>query len=480
MNAPDRRFSPAAVQFDANVIAKLSMSGPRYTSYPTADRFTPGFGYGSFLEAQAGLKMRGGRRPLSVYVHVPFCNTICYYCACNKVVTKDRSKAVTYLAYLKQEIDMQGKLFAGINRVEQLHFGGGTPTYLSDLQMEELMAHLRRNFVFAPDSEGEYSIEIDPRTVDAARVQSLRRQGFNRLSLGVQDFDPDVQKAVNRIQPAEDTIAIMNAARDAGFRSISIDLIYGLPMQTMATMEQTLSKVIVANPDRIALYNYAHMPHLFKPQRRIAESDLPTPDVKLEMLALCISRLTAAGYIYIGMDHFAKPEDDLAVAQRQGRLHRNFQGYSTHAEMDLVAVGVSAISAVNATYSQNEKTLDDYYARLDEGKLPIARGYKLDNDDLLRRLIIGRLMCNFELSISSIEQGWPVRFRDYFRQELEQLAEFIDDDLLTMEDDWITVTPKGRLTIRNICMVFDRHLRESRLQAANLAQPQPLRYSKTI
>jgi oxygen-independent coproporphyrinogen III oxidase len=479
MNAPDRNF-PTAVQFDANVIAKLSMSGPRYTSYPTADRFTPGFGYGSFLEAQAGLKMRGGRRPLSVYVHVPFCNTICYYCACNKIVTKDRSKAVTYLAYLKQEIDMQGKLFAGINRLEQLHFGGGTPTYLSDLQMEELMAHLRRNFVFAPDAEGEYSIEIDPRTVDAARVQSLRRQGFNRLSLGVQDFDPDVQKAVNRIQPAEDTIAIMNAARDAGFRSISIDLIYGLPLQTMATMEQTLSKVIVANPDRIALYNYAHMPHLFKPQRRIAESDLPTPDVKLEMLALCISRLTAAGYIYIGMDHFAKPEDDLAVAQRQGRLHRNFQGYSTHAEMDLVAVGVSAISAVNATYSQNEKTLDEYYARLDEGKLPIARGYKLDNDDLLRRLIIGRLMCNFELSVSSIEQGWPVRFGDYFRQELEQLAEFVDDGLLTMEDDWITVTPKGRLTIRNICMVFDRHLRESRLQASNLAQPQPLRYSKTI
>ena len=480
MNAPDRNLPSASVQFDANVIAKLSMSGPRYTSYPTADRFTPGFGYGSFLEAQAGLKMRGGRRPLSVYVHVPFCDTICYYCACNKIVTKDRSKAVTYLAYLKQEIDMQGKLFAGINRLEQLHFGGGTPTYFSDRQMEELMAHLRRNFVFAPDSEGEYSIEIDPRTVDAARVQSLRKQGFNRLSLGVQDFDPDVQKAVNRIQPAEDTIAIMNAARDAGFRSVSIDLIYGLPKQTMATMEQTLSKVIVANPDRIALYNYAHMPHLFKPQRRIAEADLPTPDVKLQMLALCISRLTAAGYIYIGMDHFAKPEDDLAVAQRQGRLHRNFQGYSTHAEMDLVAVGVSAISAVNATYSQNEKTLDDYYARLDEGKLPIARGYKLDNDDLLRRLIIGRLMCNFELSVSSVEHGWPVRFRDYFREELAQLAEFVDDGLLTIEDDWITVTPKGRLTIRNICMVFDRHLRESRLQAANLSQPQPLRYSKTI
>lgn len=476
--------APAAlvpsVQFDANVIRKLSMSGPRYTSYPTADRFTPGFGYGSFLEAQAGLKMRGGRRPLSLYVHVPFCENICYYCACNKIVTKDRSKAATYLDYLKREIDMQGTLFDGINRVEQLHFGGGTPTYFSDRQMEDLMAHLRRKFVFAPDSEGEYSIEIDPRTVDAARVQSLRKQGFNRLSLGVQDFDPDVQKAVNRIQPAEDTIAIMHAARDAGFRSISIDLIYGLPKQTMATMEQTLSKVIVANPDRIALYNYAHMPHLFKPQRRIAESELPAPQVKLEMLALCISRLTAAGYVYIGMDHFAKPEDDLAVAQRQGRLHRNFQGYSTHAEMDLVAVGVSAISAVNATYSQNEKTLDDYYARLDEGKLPVARGYKLDSDDLLRRIIIQRLMCNFELSTRSIEQGWPIRFDEYFARELEQLQEFVADGLVTIEDGWISVTLKGRLTIRNLCMLFDRHLQQARAQAADAAQPQPLRYSKTI
>ncbi|TWI61879.1 oxygen-independent coproporphyrinogen-3 oxidase [Pseudoduganella lurida] len=467
-----------SVQFDAAVIDRLSMSGPRYTSYPTADRFTPGFGYGSFLEALAGLTLRGNRRPLSLYLHVPFCDRLCYYCACNKIITKDRSKAATYLGYLKQETAMQGKLFAGMNRVEQLHFGGGTPTYFSDRQMDELMAHLRRHFDFASDTEGEYAIEIDPRTVDAARIRTLRAQGFNRVSLGVQDFDPDVQRAVNRIQPPGETLAIMAAAREAGFSSVSIDLIYGLPKQTLATMERTLAQVIEASPDRIALYNYAHMPHLFKPQRRILDADLPALAVKLDMLALCIRRLTDAGYIYIGMDHFAKPDDDLAVAQRQGRLHRNFQGYSTHAEMDLVACGVSAISAVNGTYSQNEKTLDEYYARLDAGKLPIARGYCLDNDDLLRRLVIQRLMCNFELSLVSVSQRMAVPFGEYFAPELRELEGFVTDGLVTIEDDWIAVTPKGRLLIRNICMVFDRHLRQARL--AQAAQPQPLRYSRTI
>lgn len=473
-----------SVQFDADIISKLSMSGPRYTSYPTADRFTADFGYGDYLEALAGLTYRGGRRPLSLYLHVPFCDRLCYYCACNKIITKDRSKAATYLGYLKQETAMQGKLFAGMNRVEQLHFGGGTPTYLSDAQMAGLMAHLRRHFDFAPDNEGEYSIEIDPRTVDPQRIHALRAQGFNRVSLGIQDFDADVQKAVNRIQPYEETMTVMNAARDAGFRSISVDLIYGLPRQTIGSMEQTLSKIIVANPDRIALYNYAHMPHLFKPQRRISDDELPAPAVKLDMLALCISRLTAAGYVYIGMDHFAKPEDDLAVAQRQGRLHRNFQGYSTHAEMDLVACGVSAISAVNGTYSQNEKTLDAYYARLDAGKLPIARGYRLDNDDLLRRFVVQRLMCNFELSLASAAQGMAVPLREYFTPELRELQAFAADGLLTIEDDWLSVTPKGRLLIRNICMVFDRHLRQARLQAAALptaaVATQPLRYSRTI
>jgi oxygen-independent coproporphyrinogen-3 oxidase len=464
-----------AVEFDAAIIGKLSQSGPRYTSYPTADRFRPDFGYGQFLEAVAGLRMRRNRRPLSLYIHIPFCDTICYYCGCNKIVTKDHGKAATYLGYLKQEIDMQGRLFAGTGTIEQLHFGGGTPTYLSDRQMGDLMEHLYANFDFAPDQQGEYSIEIDPRTVSAERVHSLRAQGFNRISLGVQDFDPEVQKAVNRIQPEAETRAVMDAARDAGFRSISIDLIYGLPKQSLASMEQTLDKVIAADPDRIALYNYAHLPHLFKPQRRIAEADLPTPEVKLELLALSIRRLCAAGYVYIGMDHFAKPDDELAVAQRQGLLQRNFQGYSTRAEADLISCGVSAISAVGATYSQNEKTLDAYYEKLDEGRLPVARGIKLDTDDLLRRIVIQKLMCNFELSMSSIEQAYPIRFPLYFAAELEKLKAFEEDGLLVVDPEWITVTPRGRLLIRNICMVFDRYLGLPRADG-----PQPLRYSKTI
>lgn len=464
-----------ALEFDAAIIGKLSQSGPRYTSYPTADRFQQDFGYGQFLEAVAGLRMRRSQRPLSLYVHIPFCDTICYYCGCNKIVTKDHSKAATYLGYLKQEIDMQGRLFAGMGQIEQLHFGGGTPTYLSDRQMGDLMTHLHENFSFAPDAQGEYSIEIDPRTVSVERVHSLRAQGFNRISLGVQDFDPEVQKAVNRIQPEAETRAVMDAARAAGFRSISIDLIYGLPKQTMASMEQTLDKVIDADPDRIALYNYAPLPHLFKPQRRIAEADLPTAAVKLDLLALCIRRLCAAGYVYIGMDHFAKPDDELAVAQRQGRLQRNFQGYSTRAEADLISCGVSAISAVGATYSQNEKTLEAYYEKLDDGKLPVTRGIKLDTDDLLRRIVIQKLMCNFELSISSIEQAYPIRFPLYFAAELEKLKAFEDDGLVQIDPQWISVTPKGRLLIRNICMVFDRYLSMPRVDG-----PQPLRYSKTI
>jgi len=470
MNTP---FPP--VEFDTAIISKLSQSGPRYTSYPTADRFQGDFGYGQFLEAVAGLRMRRSRRPLSLYIHIPFCDTVCYYCGCNKIVTKDHSKAAVYLGYLKQEINMQGRLFDGMGQIEQLHFGGGTPTYLSDKQMGDLMAHLHANFDFADDAHGEYSIEIDPRTVSVERVHSLRAQGFNRISLGVQDFDPDVQKAVNRIQPEAETRAVMDAARAAGYRSISIDLIYGLPKQTIASMTQTLDKVIDASPDRIALYNYAHLPHIFKPQRRIAEADMPSPAVKLELLKMSIQRLCDAGYIYIGMDHFAKPDDELAVAQRQGRLQRNFQGYSTRAESELISCGVSAISAVGATYSQNEKTLDAYYEKLDGGVLPITRGIKLDNDDLLRRIVIAKLMCNFELSMSSIEQGFPIKFRQYFEKELGKLKAFEDDGLLTIDDAWISVTPKGRLLIRNICMVFDRYL-----GVAQDVAPQPLRYSKTI
>jgi oxygen-independent coproporphyrinogen-3 oxidase len=336
--------------------------------------------------------------------------------------------------------------------------------------MEELMDHLRRSFRFAPDPVGEYSIEVDPRTVSAERVHSLRAQGFNRISLGVQDFDLEVQKAVNRIQPEEETRAIIAAARDAGFRSVSIDLIYGLPKQTPTTMLQTLDKVVAADPDRIAVYHYAHLPHLFKPQRRILDEDMPDSDAKLQMLQLCIERLTAAGYVYIGMDHFAKPDDDLAIAQRQGRLHRNFQGYSTHADADLVSCGVSAIGAVGATYSQNVKTLDAYYDALDRNELPVARGARLAMDDVLRRTVIQKLMCQFELSISVIEQAFPVAFRQYFAAELAQLAAMEDDGLVSLNGDWISVSNKGRLLIRNVCMVFDRYL-------AGSAGP---RYSKTV
>jgi oxygen-independent coproporphyrinogen-3 oxidase len=366
---------------------------------------------------------------------------------------------------------MQGQLFSGMNRVEQLHFGGGTPTYFTDEQMQELLDHLWIWFRPVADELGEYSIEIDPRTVSRARMFSLRAQGFNRVSLGVQDFDPEVQRAVNRIQPEEVTREAVKAARDAGFRSVSIDLIYGLPLQSLSTMERTLDKVIDISPDRIAIYNYAHLPHLFKPQRRIDLNQLPDANAKLDMLALCIRRLTEAGYVYIGMDHFAKPEDDLAKALLQGRLHRNFQGYSTHADTDLVACGVSAIGSVGATYSQNAKTLDEYYAKLDNNELPIAKGIKIGMDDALRRAIIQMLMCNFELSIASVETAFPITFSDYFVEEIARLAPMIEDGLLTMEDGWISVTPKGRLLVRNICMVFDRYLAQQTTAA---------RYSKTI
>lgn len=463
------------VAFDRQLIGKLSQSGPRYTSYPTADRFTDAFGYRDYLQAVASVRTRGGRHPVSLYLHIPFCDTVCYYCACNKIVTKNRDKAAVYLSYLKREIELQGQLFAGMNQVEQLHFGGGTPTYLSDEQMDGLMQHLRRWFVFAPDALGEYSIEVDPRTVTPERVQRLRQQGFNRISLGVQDFDDEVQKAVNRIQPEAKTLAVIQAARDAGFRSVSIDLIYGLPKQNLTTMAQTLAKVIKAQPDRIALYHYAHMPHLFKPQRRIASHDMPDSSTKLDMLALCIARLNEAGYVYIGMDHFARPDDDLAVAQRQGRLHRNFQGYSTQADLDLIACGVSAISAVGMTYSQNAKTLDSYYAQLDRGELPVVRGIRRTMDDAIRRTIIQMLMCNFELSMRSLEQAYPITFSTYFESEIVALRELADLGLLSMDEDWISVSLKGRLLIRNICMVFDRYL-----QKARALESDKLRYSQTI
>jgi oxygen-independent coproporphyrinogen III oxidase len=473
--ALEKMNSSTAIQFDPVLIGKMTQQGPRYTSYPTADRFNGSFQMGDYLHAVSQIRTSGARNPLSLYIHIPFCESLCYYCGCNKIITRNHDKADTYLVYLKQEVDMQAALFSGMNRVEQLHFGGGTPTFLSDAQMGDLVKHLRRSFTFSSDAEGEFSIEIDPRTVDPERVHSLRAQGFNRISLGVQDFDEDVQKAVNRIQPEELTLRAISAARDARFKSISIDLIYGLPKQTVMTMSQTLSKVIAADPDRISIYNYAHMPHLFKSQRLIADDDIPSAQAKLDMLALCIRRLTDAGYVYIGMDHFAKPDDELAIAQRQGRLHRNFQGYSTHAGAEMVSCGVSAISAVGSTYSQNEKSLEHYYERIERGELPIARGLKLSNDDLLRRMVIQMLMCNFELSMKAFELAYPISFSTYFFKEIEKLRELEADGLLSIDDDWLTVTPKGRFLVRNICMAFDRYL-----GMPNVIKLERMQYSRTI
>lgn len=463
------------VQFDAELIGRMSQQGPRYTSYPTADRFSATFGAEDYREAVSGLRATGQAKPLSLYFHIPFCESLCYYCACNKIITRDHGKAEVYLAYLMREIAMQARLFEGMKRVEQLHFGGGTPTFLSDAQMGELMEFIGGHFDIAPDEAGEYSIEIDPRTVDAERIRSLRAQGFNRISLGVQDFDPEVQKAVNRIQPEHLTRNAIQAARDFGYRSISIDLIYGLPKQSALTMEQTLAKVIDTSPDRISIYNYAHMPQLFKSQKLILDEDMPSAAAKLDMLALCIDRLTAAGYVYIGMDHFAKPTDDLTLAQREGRLQRNFQGYSTHAEAEMVSCGVSAISAVGGIYSQNEKSLDKYYERLDRDEMPIARGLRMGRDDHLRRNIIQLLMCDFELSMEAIERTWGIEFDAYFAAELPKLERLETDGLLDLGGKSIRVTPRGRLLIRNICMVFDRYLgmgHEIKLER--------MRYSKTI
>ena len=460
------------VDFDPELISRMSQRGPRYTSYPTADRFNGRFSATDFAAAAWGGEPG---RPLSLYVHVPFCESLCYYCACNKIITHDRSKATKYLGYLVREIDMQASLFGHCGRVEQLHFGGGTPTYLSDAQLGALLGFMRSRLDFADDEDGEYAIEIDPRTVDRQRIHSLRNQGFNRLSLGVQDFDEDVQRAVNRIQPESMTRDAIAAARESGFRSVSIDLIYGLPLQNLTTMAQTLDKVIALAPDRISVYNYAHMPQMFKSQKLIADGDLPDGATKLAMLGLCIERLCGAGYVYIGMDHFARPGDELAEAQRNGTLHRNFQGYSTHAEIDTVACGVSAISAVNGIYSQNEKSLEAYYARLDEGVLPVARGLRLSGDDLVRREVIQRLMCDFALDFDALGETRGIDFRAYFARELEQLAHLAGDGLLVLECGRLQVSAKGRLLIRNVCMVFDKYF-----GIPDIVPLERLRYSKTI
>jgi len=454
-----------AAKFDATLIKRYDVPGPRYTSYPTALQF------GSFVVQdfdKAISQSTNKNRDLSLYVHVPFCATLCYYCACNKIVTKKREPATEYLQLLTKEIDLVAPKFRD-RRISQLHWGGGTPTFLDDAQIQFLTDYLRSAFTFSTD--GEFSIEIDPRTVDSNRIAHLRNVGFNRLSFGIQDFDTNVQKAVNRKQSFQETEQVIKAARQTEFNSISVDLIYGLPHQTYQSFSTTLDLIAILRPDRVSIYNYAHLPDRFSPQTRILASDLPSADEKLDILGLCVESLTSAGYIYIGMDHFALPNDELAIAQREGTLQRNFQGYSTQAETDLLALGVTGISHIGNTYSQNEKDLEGYRNALVTGDLPLCKGVVIDDDDLIRKEIIKSLMCQFMLKYEKIDQQFAISFRNYFSAELDKLACFRDDGLVRLDDEGIQVTDQGRFLIRNICMVFDRHLS---------ANAQTTRFSKAI
>lgn len=457
---------------DMSLLRRYDVSGPRYTSYPTALQFTPEVGADAYRSAVAAANEDFLPKPLSLYVHIPFCRTVCFYCGCNKVITANYQRAASYLHRLRAEIHRQARLVAADRPLQQLHFGGGTPTYLDDDDLVALLGTINAAFSAVRGPEREFSIEIDPRTTDAARVALLAQLGFNRMSLGVQDFNPAVQRAVNRIQSVEQTRAVIEAGREAGFRSTNLDLIYGLPLQSVASFEATLDTVLEMRPERLAVYNYAHMPHLFKVQRQIRAADLPGPEEKLAILAMTIRRLLDAGYVYVGMDHFALPDDELARAQREGGLHRNFQGYSTRAECDLIGVGASAISKIGDAYFQNHKDLGEYQAAIDAGGLAVHRGVLLGADDLLRRDVIMALMCHSQILFADIERTHRIIFRQYFAEELERLQSLADDALVEITAEGIYVTPRGRLLLRNIGMVFDAY--------AHAGRDSQRRFSKVI
>ncbi len=463
---------PANLDFQPELIRRFDVAGPRYTSYPTADRFRSDFG----AEAYAAALRERGRdtaTPLSLYMHIPFCETLCYYCGCNKIPTKNHSRSAPYLDQIEQEMGLVRDLLGAQLAVSQLHWGGGTPTFLDDAEAARLMDMTRRHF--ALQDGGEFSIEIDPRKVGAARVAHLAALGFNRMSVGVQDFDPAVQQAVNRVQSYEETHEVIHAARAHGFRSVSVDLIYGLPRQNAFNFAATLEKVVELRPNRVALYSYAHLPKRFAPQRMIDEADLPTPQAKLVLLGLAIRRLAFAGYVYIGMDHFALPDDELARAQQHGELHRNFQGYSTQADLDLIAFGVSGISKLGPHYVQNAKTIEAYGEALASGRLPVERGLTLNDDDLLRRDAIQRLMCDFALDLGALAAAHGIDdAQAYFAADLRRVAPLVDAGLVQCDGLRLQVTPQGRLLVRIVAMQFDRYLHDP---AAQLGAP---RYSRVI
>jgi len=447
------------LRFDRSLVEKYDRPGPRYTSYPTAPQFRQAFAEDDYRQATE----RSNRAPakaLSAYIHIPFCQSLCYYCACNKIITQKTHRAVEYLDYLKREIALQAALFSPSRRLTQLHLGGGTPTYLSSAQLAELMDCLRQHFSFDESDNHEFSIEVDPRTISRERIAELRALGFNRLSFGVQDFDQQVQAAVNRLQSEEQTYELVAAAREAAFKSVSVDLIYGLPLQTVASFDTTLDKIIALRPDRIAAYSYAHLPEMVRAQRLIRREDMPPPERKLELLELTIQRLTAAGYVYIGMDHFALPDDELCLAREAGTLQRNFQGYSTHADCDLIGLGVSSIGKVSDSYSQNVKELSQYYARIDQGLLPVHRGYRLSDDDLLRREVITALMCHGRVEFAELEARHGIHFLDYFAESLASLDEHLADELVQIHADALVLLPRGQLMMRSVAMAFDAYLGE--------------------
>ena len=444
------------VDFDTDLIIRYGGRGPRYTSYPTALQFSEDLTADDYRENAVASNASGV--PLSLYVHIPFCHTLCYYCGCNKIVTRNQDRVSRYMEMLYREIEMQSELFDKSRKIEQLHFGGGTPTYLDNAQLDDLMAKLRSAFNFDESDNREFSIEVDPRTVDEQGIRHLAELGFNRLSLGIQDFDPVVQDAVNRAQTTDDVLNLVLAARDSGFESISFDLIYGLPHQTVESFDKTLDLVIDMRPDRLAVYNYAHLPQRFKGQRMINDADIPLPEVKLDILHRTIDSLCGAGYEYIGMDHFALPEDELVLARANGTLQRNFQGYSTHRECDLVALGVSAIGSIGNVFAQSSVTTMEYEVLIENGQLPIRKGIAVDDDDLIRADVIQALMCYDKLSFAEFGDSHGIEFATYFAKEIEHLQPLADDGLIELDQAGVVITQKGRLLLRSIAMVFDRYI----------------------
>lgn len=457
------------IEFSETLIRRFDKLGPRYTSYPTADRFHTGFTEQNYIEYLAQRATPGRQNPpLSIYVHLPFCASLCYFCACNKIITQDRTRTTEYLRYLAKEMALVARHIGPDRRTAQLHFGGGTPTFLSPEELRELMDMLRGHFNFLPDAE--LGIEIDPRTVSDNTMAMLAGLGFNRTSFGVQDFDAAVQQSVNRIQPYEMVERAVTASRKAGFESVNADLIYGLPKQSIESFNRTLDRVIELAPERIALYNYAHLPSRFKAQRLIVEADLPSAELRLQIFLMSVRRLLDAGYIYIGLDHFSKPDDELNKARLDKSLHRNFQGYTTRADCDLIGFGVSAIGKVGHSYSQSVRTVKAYYEHLDVDRLPVEKGFALSADDVLRRQVIMELMCSGPVNFAAINAKHNIDFRSYFATELEQLKLYEEAELITVDEHSISITPKGRMFVRAVGMVFDKYL----------AQQTSAKYSKLI